>query len=78
MAKASDAHVLVGRAVRQLRNEQDISQEELASRSRVHRTYVWKVESGRVNLTVDNLQQLAEGLGLPMSRILVRAEALTG
>lgn len=50
--------------VRQLRQRQGISQEELAARSGLHRTYVGSVERGERNVTLSSLEALAAALGV--------------
>lgn len=60
----------VGRAIRRRREGQGISQEELAHRAGVHRTYVGGVERGERNITVESLNKFAAGLGVQPSEIL--------
>jgi len=74
MPQRSQAHVAFGRAVREARVQHGISQEELASRSGMHRTYVGGVERGERNLSYANLLRLAEALGLSLSELQQRAE----
>jgi transcriptional regulator with XRE-family HTH domain len=50
--------------VRRLRLEKDISQEVLSEQCGFHRTYVSQVERAVTNITLDNLQRLAEGLAV--------------
>lgn len=54
-----------GRRVRALRTERGISQEDLAHRAGVHRTYVSDLERGNRNVGLDNIHALAEALGVP-------------
>jgi transcriptional regulator with XRE-family HTH domain len=51
-----------GRRVRQRRLELALSQEELAERADLHRTYISSLEQGRRNVAVRNLVRLAEAL----------------
>jgi transcriptional regulator with XRE-family HTH domain len=74
MAQRSQAHVAFGRAVREARVTNGISQEELAARSGMHRTYVGGVERGERNLSYTNLLRLADALGLTLSELQQRAE----
>ena len=75
MAQRSQAHVAFGRAVREARAANGISQEELAARSGMHRTYVGGVERGERNLSYANLLRLAEALGMSLSELQHRAES---
>jgi transcriptional regulator with XRE-family HTH domain len=51
-----------GSNVRQRRTELNLSQEELASRCGLHRTYVGAVERGERNISLRNICALAEAL----------------
>jgi transcriptional regulator with XRE-family HTH domain len=51
-----------GRQVRALRLARGWSQEELAAQAEVDRTFVGRVEAGKLNLTVGSIQKLARGL----------------
>lgn len=51
-----------GEKVRQKRLELGISQEELAFRSGLHRTYVGSVERGERNLSLENIFVFARAL----------------
>ena len=78
MASRSQAHAALGRAVRDLRADRGISQEDLAHRSGMHRTYVGGIERGERNVSYANLLRLAEALGVPPSQLLARAETRAG
>ncbi len=54
--------------VRELRMERGFSQEELAYRAGLHRTYVGAVELGERNITLLNAQRIAEALGVSLDR----------
>lgn len=56
--------------VRRLRNEIGISQEELAERAGVHRTYVGMLERGEKNVTIYNIERIADALGVAPSILL--------
>ncbi|MBR9972106.1 helix-turn-helix domain-containing protein [Magnetospirillum sulfuroxidans] len=60
----------LGRNVKRIRLEKAWSQEELAFRSGLHRTYVSGVERGKRNPTVIVLQQIADALEVSASRLL--------
>jgi len=69
-------HVALGRAIRELRRGAGISQEGLADRSRLHRTYVGGIERGERNVSFGNLLKLANALGVRPSELLARSESL--
>lgn len=53
-----------GRRVRDLRNARGYSQEKLAERSGLHRTYISSLEQGERNVGLENVHALAAGLGV--------------
>jgi transcriptional regulator with XRE-family HTH domain len=53
---------IFGRNLKRLRSEAGLSQEELASRSGLHRTYVSSVERGNRNVSLENIFALAAAL----------------
>src|SRR5207237_1218665 len=60
--------------VKRLRICLGISQEELAERADLHRTYVSDVEAGKRNPSLASIQRLASALGSPLSQVFVAAE----
>lgn len=48
--------------IRELRKEKNISQEQLASNSKIHRTYLSSVERGLKNISVENIEKIAIAL----------------
>jgi transcriptional regulator with XRE-family HTH domain len=71
----SSDHEALGRAVRTLREGAGLSQEQLAERCGLHRTYVGGIERGERNVSFSNLLKLAGALGVKPSRLLADAEA---
>jgi transcriptional regulator with XRE-family HTH domain len=55
-----------GQKVREERNKQKISQEELAERAGVHRTYIGMIERAEKNITLENIEKIAKALGLKL------------
>jgi transcriptional regulator with XRE-family HTH domain len=53
-----------------------MSQEALAARSVLHRTYVGGIERGERNVSFSNLLRLARALGVRPSELLTRAEGI--
>jgi transcriptional regulator with XRE-family HTH domain len=57
--------------VKELRGLQQITQEELADRSGLFRTYMSRIESGRANPTLTMLHQIAAAFGVDVGELLV-------
>ncbi|OGA58591.1 MAG: XRE family transcriptional regulator [Betaproteobacteria bacterium RIFCSPLOWO2_12_FULL_65_14] len=57
-----DILVRLGQAVRRRRTEMDLSQESLAERADLHRTYVADIERGVRNVSLKNIEKLARAL----------------
>ena len=57
-----DIAVRFGQAVRRLWLEQKISQEELAERCNLHRTYISDIELGKRNVSLENIERIATAL----------------
>jgi transcriptional regulator with XRE-family HTH domain len=63
MAARTPILAQVGRRIRALREAKGISQEVLAERSGLHRTYIGGVERGLRNPSLKSLSRIAKGLG---------------
>jgi transcriptional regulator with XRE-family HTH domain len=70
-----DAKKSFGRAVRTLRVQAGLSQEEVALKGGIHPTHVSLLEKGRGNPTQKTVEGLARGIGVSPSRITSLAEA---
>lgn len=64
----------LARVLRERREAIGLSQEELADRAGLHRTYISLIERGERRPTVDVLDRLARGLAMRASALLVQAE----
>jgi len=59
--------VKFGNKVRDERKKLGISQEELAARAGVHRTYIGMLERAEKNITLENIDKICKALGLNIS-----------
>jgi transcriptional regulator with XRE-family HTH domain len=69
-------HLAFGRAIRQLREERGISQEELALRSEMDRSYAGGVERGERNVSLSNVLKIAGALDVSSDDLFRRFEKL--
>ena len=74
----ADLSKAFGDVVRTRRSNLAISQEQLASLSGLHRTYLSRIELGRVRLGLDAAKRVANGLGVPLSQLIAEAEKRLG
>ena len=58
--------VKVGQRIRELRNQIGISQEALANKAEIDRTYVTDVENGRRNISIENVEKLVIALQISL------------
>jgi transcriptional regulator with XRE-family HTH domain len=70
---------LFGQNVRRIRNEAGLSQEELAFRAKLHRTYISSVERGERNVSIENIFAIADALQVAPGDLLkpMSGKALT-
>jgi len=59
-----------GERVREERHKLGLSQEELASRAGVHRTYIGMIERAEKNITLENIEKIAKALEIPLGKIM--------
>ena len=67
----SDIKQRFGKAIRRRRRELDFSQEELAERAELHRTYVSDIERGDRNPSLENIEKLAKALNMKVSDLFI-------
>ncbi len=56
--------------IRTLRNKRKWSQEELADRAGLHRTYISHIENGKRELSVETLCRVAKGFDISPSELI--------
>jgi transcriptional regulator with XRE-family HTH domain len=69
----SNPQLLFGRNLRRFRLSSGISQEELAFRADLDRTYISSVERGHRNISIQNIFRLAAALGRDPRELLAPA-----
>lgn len=66
----SRINVDFGKRVAELRRERGLSQEELAFRCDIHRTYIGFIERGEKSPTLNTINKLAQGLDVEIKDLL--------
>lgn len=56
-----------GQKVRRERQKLKISQEELADRANVHRTYIGMIERAEKNITLENIEKITKALKISIA-----------
>lgn len=64
MPLETDIRTRFGQRLRELRHAQGLSQEELAFKAGLHRTYVSSAERGKRNVGLVNVERLAQALDI--------------
>ena len=59
----------LGIRIRELRNKSGLSQERFALLIDMDRTYLASVESGRRNISLENIKKIADGFGISLSEL---------
>jgi len=59
--------VKFGKKVREERVKQNLSQEKLAQRAKVHRTYIGMIERAEKNITLLNIEKIVKALNLTIA-----------
>ena len=60
-------NLIVGKRIKELRKIAGLSQEKLARKIAVDRTFISKIESGKINLTIHSLSSICRGLEITLS-----------
>ncbi len=63
-----DIKLKIGQRIRELRKELELSQEALAYKAEVDRTYITDVENGRRNVSVEILTRIISALDVSYSK----------
>lgn len=58
-----------GKRIRDLRKQKGYSQEQLADRADLHRTYIGAIERGEQNVSLDNIAKIAKALDVPVTKL---------
>lgn len=66
----------VGRRIRDLRQQKKLSQEELGEISGFHFSYIGGVERAEKNISLLNLQKIADGLEVPLHELFLYSRHL--
>ena len=58
----------VGKRIKELRQQQSMSQEEFAFKCDLDRTYITSLERGKRNVSLENLEKIANAFNMTLSQ----------
>lgn len=73
-----EIRVAYGKAVRAIRQDKKISQEELGDLCGLHRTYISYIELGKRNVSLENIDKIAHALQVKKSELFIEVEQYEG
>ena len=65
-----EGKVLLGKAICRQRREQLLSQEQLAQMAGISKSYLWRIEAGRIGVSLDLLCRLASSLNVKVNELI--------
>lgn len=78
MSRIETVMITFGRNVQIARQALDISQEELAFRAGLHRTYIGMVERAERSISLQNAKKIADALNLTLDSLLENGKKENG
>jgi transcriptional regulator with XRE-family HTH domain len=69
---AEDIRIRFGRKLQKLRKQRGWTQVQMAEQLGLDRSYLSDVERGKRNISIVNLEVIARGFGLTLSRLLIK------
>lgn len=74
MLSKSNLTIIAAENIKNMRVDLGLSQEELAARSGLHRTYIGGVERGERNITLKSLERIALALNVTPAEIVTQKQ----
>lgn len=69
-----DLLIAFGQTVRKIRMSKDISQEKYADMCNLHRTYISDIELGKRNVSLENIEKMANAFDMSISKLFQEVE----
>lgn len=66
----SDIQKKFGETLREIRKGKNLSQEDVANKSKLHRTYISDIERGARNVSLVNIEKIAKALKISLSDLV--------
>ena len=71
MTSKKEILIKFGKRVRKVRKEKGLSQEELSFKANLHRTYIGMIERAERNITLSNIEKIANALEVNIKELLL-------
>jgi transcriptional regulator with XRE-family HTH domain len=71
MTSKKEILIKFGKRVRKVRKEKGLSQEELSFKANLHRTYIGMIERAERNITLANIEKIANALEVNIKELLL-------
>jgi transcriptional regulator with XRE-family HTH domain len=71
---STDIRVRFGFVVKMLREKHNLTQEDLAEKARIHRTYLSDIERGSRNVALINIERLAKSLSVSLGELFQQVD----
>lgn len=69
-----DVKEKIGQRIKELREEQDMSQKDLSFAADLDRSYIASVENGQRNISIVNIEKIATALGVTLKEFFNHGE----
>ena len=66
----TDIREALGGKVKKIRQKRKMSQEELAFKAELHRTYISDIERGRRNVSIKNIEKIAKAFKISLKELM--------
>ena len=70
MQKTTTIYIKLGKRISLLRKEQGLSQEKLASKAELNRSYMGFIEQGKKRPSLETLAKIANALDIPLPKVM--------
>lgn len=70
----NEIRIKFGKTLRRLRKKQGVSQEAFADKCDLHRTYISDIERGERNVSLENIEKIANVLNISISKLFKEME----
>jgi transcriptional regulator with XRE-family HTH domain len=69
-----DIRIKIGKRIKYIRESKGISQKDLAYESDLDRSYIASIEVGKRNVSIVNLEKIANALNIPLYKLFKEPE----